>query len=298
MSDTSPALDEAYDRMGSSDFELPNGFVNHGPMACEALAVLGRQDQLEGWSRWFTQMVGEGPKPTVPRGTGTFAWAEALGDYHRLPEWIGFFERAIADDGSDSVIALWVPRLSPGIATALYHGVIRTAHAVRAIDGVDTSARRAELARSLGYWAARFEPGRSPADVEPGPEVEPGSGGGSAVVEAAANGARHYVDHPSIFNLHGVTGAMAVDLLTGHVAPEDGSLALAQVRAEHTALYGRSDPVSVAGPSIVWEEEFVGAAADSHDAHQVKLVEACRRGLDITGDAAFVLAAARVTGRN
>jgi hypothetical protein len=40
MSDTTPALDEAFERMAAASFELPNGFVNHGAMACEALAML------------------------------------------------------------------------------------------------------------------------------------------------------------------------------------------------------------------------------------------------------------------
>jgi hypothetical protein len=30
MSDTTPALDEAFERMAAASFELPNGFVNHG----------------------------------------------------------------------------------------------------------------------------------------------------------------------------------------------------------------------------------------------------------------------------
>jgi hypothetical protein len=40
MSDTTPALDEAYERIAGASFELPNGFVYHGAMACEALAML------------------------------------------------------------------------------------------------------------------------------------------------------------------------------------------------------------------------------------------------------------------
>jgi hypothetical protein len=292
MNDASSALDDAFDRMAGSAFELPNGFVHHGPMACEALAALGRHDELDGWSRWFSQMVGDGPKPTPPRGTDLFAWDDALGDYRRLPEWIGYFERVIADDGWAPVVALWVPRLSPGTATVLFHGVIRTAHAVRAVDAVDTPPRRAELARSLGYWAARFQPGPPPEDA--GRE----SGVGSALVEAAAHGARHYVMHPSIFNLHGVTGAMAVDLLAPHIAPHAAVRALRQIRADHVALYGGADPAMPAGPSLAWDEGIARRVADSRDAHQVKLVEACRRGFDATGDSAFSAAAARVTERS
>ena len=48
----------------------------------------------------------------------------------------------------------WVPRLSPGVIAAAFHGVIRTGHAVRSLDAVETPARRRELAEGLGYWAA------------------------------------------------------------------------------------------------------------------------------------------------
>jgi hypothetical protein len=286
MSDGSQALDEAFDRMAGSDFELPNGFVNHGPMACEALASLGCEQDIDGWARWFTEMVGPGPRPTSP--SGDFEWRTALGEYGRLPEWIGYFERGILDDGWRQVVERWVPRLVPGLATALFHGTIRTAHAVRAIDAVDSSERRAELARALGYWASRFHPGQPVFDAEP---VEHTS---RAVIEAAAAGARHYVIQPSIFRLHGVTGAMAVELLSAHLAPDDASAALAQVRAEHAALYGVDDP-GVTGDGPTWDEGWIQAAAGSRDAHQVKLVEACRRGFDLTGDVSFIGAAQKVS---
>jgi hypothetical protein len=292
MSDASPALDEAFERMAGSDFELPNGFVNHGPMACEALAALGHDDRIDGWARWFAEMVGEGPTPRDPGGPGAFAWSDALGDYQRLPEWIGFFKRVVDDDGWSSVVEIWVPRLVPGMATALFHGLIRTAHALRAVAAVDTAARRAELARALGYWAARFRPGEAPADLEP--VVDPAQG----VTSAAAHGARRYVDHPSIFYLHGVTGAMAVSLLLEHLTPDAGRAALAQVRAEHGNLYRGPDPLSPVDGSGPWAEGVALAAADSRDAHQVKLVEACRRGFEATGDPWFVAAGRRVTSQD
>jgi hypothetical protein len=42
--------------------------------------------------------------------------------------------------------------------------------------------------------------------------------------------------------------------------------------------------------------ELVQAAVSSLDPHQVKLVEACRRGFAATGDPAFAAAAQTVTG--
>ena len=157
MSDTTPALDEAFERMAAASFELPNGFVNHGAMACEALAVLDCADDIDSWARRFARAGGVKVEPVASAG---FEWRQALGAYDRLPEWIGYFTRAIDDEGWAGVVQTWVPRLMPALRTALFHGAIRTAHAVRAIDAVDTPPRRGELARALGYWAARSRAGQ------------------------------------------------------------------------------------------------------------------------------------------
>ena len=42
-----------------------------------------------------------------------------------------------------------------------------------------------------------------------------------------------------MFHLHGVTGAMAVELLAPHISGEAAAAGLAQVQAEHLALYSR-----------------------------------------------------------
>jgi hypothetical protein len=291
----SGVLDDAFDRMGGTDFELPNGFVNHGPMACEALAALGCQEKVPEWARWFVQMVGEGPRPVEPARASDFEGLDALGDYRRLPEWLGFFDRSVADDGWEAVVALWVPRLIPGLSTALFHGVIRTAHAVRAVRTVGTAPRQAELSRALGYWAARFGPGHAVPAPGPGVEANGIEESGRAVMASAADGARHYVEQPSIFNLHGVTGAMAVALLLDHVGVEAAPVAVAQVRAEHAWLYGGPGPTGPVTATAEWDPTLAPRAADSRDAHEVKLVEACRRGWEATGDVAFLAAAERVS---
>ena len=43
-----------------------------------------------------------------------------------------------------------------------------------------------------------------------------------------------------IVHLHGVTGAMAVEILAAHIPATDGAAALAQVLAEHVAQQGRN----------------------------------------------------------
>ena len=240
MSDTTPALDEAFERMAVASFELPNGFVNHGAMACEALAMLDCTADIDSWARRFAGVGGASVEPVVPAG---FEWRQALGDYRRLPEWIGYFTQAIDDDGWPAVVAAWVPRLMPALRTALFHGAIRTAHAVRAIDTVDTAPRRGELARALGYWAARYREGQPASPLPPPGDVR------LAIVRAAADGARRYLARPDIFHLHGVTGAMAVEILAAHLPVTDGAAALAHVHAEHAALYAATEPVTRPHPA-------------------------------------------------
>jgi hypothetical protein len=288
MNDTTFVLDDAFERMAASGFELPNGFVNHGPMACETLDALGCDGDIDQWARRFARIPGRGVEPLVDKA---FDPRAALGDYRRLPEWIGFFQGAIEQEDWASVVADWVPRLIPALAVALFHGAIRVGHAVRAIDTADTPARRAELARALGYWAARFRPGEPITDVRDGDGLLQ-----EGIVGAAAAGARHYLASPSIYNLHGITGAMAVELLAPHISPAAGEVALAQVRAEHAAMYGGRPAVGSADVAGVADGELARAAAASRDPHQVKLVEACRRGLRASGDGVFAAAAERVTG--
>ena len=287
MSDTTPALDEAFERMAAASFELPNGFVNHGAMACEALAVLDCADNIDSWARRFAQAGGVKVEPVASAG---FEWRQALGEYDRLPEWIGYFARAIDEQGWAGVVEAWVPRLMPALRTALFHGAIRTAHAVRAIDAVDTPPRRGELARALGYWAARYYAGQ-PAGPQ-GPADDPRT----AVVRAAADGARRYLARPNILHLHGVTGAMAVEILIGHIPATAATAALAQVHAEHAALYAGVEPVDEPHPASPPGGELAAAAVHSLDPHQVKLVEACHRGLMAISDPAFAAAAETVTG--
>lgn len=289
MPTSAAVLDAAFDRVSALDFEIPNPFVNHAPMACEALATLGFDTLIDEWVLGFESSMGKAVQPVTPRWQSDFNWKDRLGDYRLLPEWMGYFERAIADEGWPTVVQTWVPRLMPGLVAALFHGVIRTSHAVRAIDAIDSPARRAELARALGNWSVWFSPGQPVNESE---EIDdPGSG----ALAAAATGARCYVTAPTIFNLHGVTGAMAVHLLSAHLSPADAAFATTQLQAEHRSLYRGVTPMADAGVAEPWEDDVIVAAAESHDSHQIKLVEACHRGFVTTGDHGFAVAAKSVT---
>jgi hypothetical protein len=76
VSDATPALDEAFERMAAASFELPNGFVNHGAMACEALAMLDCAGDIDSWARRFARAGGASVDPVTPAG---FEWRQALG---------------------------------------------------------------------------------------------------------------------------------------------------------------------------------------------------------------------------
>jgi hypothetical protein len=56
-----------------------------------------------------------------------------------------------------AVTGEWIPRLVPGIIGAAAHGLIRTAHGLRAFGEAATLPRRVEVATGLAYWASRYQ---------------------------------------------------------------------------------------------------------------------------------------------
>ena len=126
--------------------------ANHYPMAAEALEALGYEDAIEdSWRQGADGYAGELPRVGPIEGT-----EDALGSYDRFGDWLDFFRAALARAPWRSVVAVWAPRLAPGIAGATFHGVIRSAHAARALRRRESGARRNELAAGLAYWAARY----------------------------------------------------------------------------------------------------------------------------------------------
>ena len=140
-------LDEAYERLHTTGPELVGGLTNHGPMVVESLVHLGRADAVH---RWLDGYAGE--LDDLPVGRPLDDWQSALGDSGRLADWLATF--ACDDRPWHELLALWWPRLAPGMAAAATHGVIRTGHAVRALRSAETAPRRAELGQALAYWAA------------------------------------------------------------------------------------------------------------------------------------------------
>ncbi|GAA0935655.1 questin oxidase family protein [Nonomuraea longicatena] len=148
-------LNEAYERLHRLGPEFEGWLTNHAPMAAESLVAHGHEDVVH---RWLDQYVGQ--LEEKPRGLWPIdpaEWRPAMGDPHRLGDWLTFFEHEVDSRPWREVLETWWPRLLPGIAAGATHGVIRTGHAVRALLLQEDAPRLAEFAQALGYWAARWQ---------------------------------------------------------------------------------------------------------------------------------------------
>lgn len=147
-----PALDLLLEAHADVLPEAVGAGANHYPMAAEALEALGYEDAIEdAWRRGADGYAGE-----LPRVGPIESAEDALGSYERFGDWLDCFRAALARAPWRSVVASWAPRLAPGMAGATFHGVIRSAHAARALRRRESAARRDELAVGLAYWAARY----------------------------------------------------------------------------------------------------------------------------------------------
>ena len=150
----SEAMEDALALLAPTGPEYEGRLANHGPMAAEALVVLGRPHAVVPWVERYRKRLHAHPGGTRP--IERKSWREALGEGDRVGDWIVFFRRQIEERPWKTVLAEWTPRLSPGVVAAAFHGAIRTAHAVRSLEAAETPARRRELAEGLGYWAATY----------------------------------------------------------------------------------------------------------------------------------------------
>lgn len=160
---TYEVLDDAYDRLRSTGPEFDGWLSNHGPMAAEALARHGHEDEIHDWLDRYCGRLEAAPAASAKIKD----WRAALGDPRRLGDWLGCFEEQLLEQQWREVLQTWWPRLVPGIAAGATHGVIRVGHAVRVLrEEGETRPRVVELAQALGYWAARWQP--VPGSTRPG----------------------------------------------------------------------------------------------------------------------------------
>lgn len=253
--------------------DLPNGFAEHAPMGAEAMLTLGIEPSaVVAWAGRHQ------PEPLTADAPVRGLQA-------------GYVDRLRGDRWED-VVGRVVPALIGRLDAHLFHGLIRTAHAVRAIRFHDDEAARAELAAGLAAW----EHWAGPA----GPTGEPNADGAAdhadpmaTIVDAARRGAGALLAKPSIFTLHAVTAPMAVlliaDLLDdASLAAAGGALTRSHRRHGEPEPYGEAPPI---------DESAHRQLVQSWDAHPAKLFEAATRGYDLTGDPIFRDAALRALAR-
>ena len=148
-------IDEALERLRGTGTEVAGGGdPNHGPMAAEALVALGRDDVVANWVDRYRQRLDVMPAATSPITVDT--WREALGDIGRIADWTAFFRVQLAEAPWRAVFAQWIGRLLPATISAGQHGLIRTAHALRALEDAETPLRVEELGVALAYWSAYY----------------------------------------------------------------------------------------------------------------------------------------------
>ncbi|MFJ4920108.1 hypothetical protein [Streptomyces sp. NPDC088725] len=169
--DRTGTLDEALQRLHTTGPERDGWLSNHAPMVAEALAARGQAAAVHRWLDTYADKLEDFPSPVAPVTDAN--WPAALGDPRRAADWITYFSHATAEGSWRDLLALWWPRLLPGMYGGATLPVIRVGHAVRALlDGGVNPPRLTELAHGLGYWAARHQPVSGVTPL-PGPPDSP-----------------------------------------------------------------------------------------------------------------------------
>jgi hypothetical protein len=156
------ALHDALERLTDYAFLDAPGFACHGPMGAETLSSLGHDDLVGDWVDEYKRRHDPLPAPPERQAidpNDADGIRSALGDPSRLSDWAAMFRAAVWDRPWPDVLCDWAPKLLPGNGGALTHGLIRTAHAVRALRTQDrpSGALLTELATGLALWAGSFK---------------------------------------------------------------------------------------------------------------------------------------------
>ncbi|MFZ0903651.1 MAG: hypothetical protein WAN71_07190 [Mycobacterium sp.] len=289
------AVNAALDRLRSTGFYVGDFFANHGPMAAEALAKLGYCEEVDGWvdANIAHRRHGLLPKPTEPISD----WRVALGDRNRGGDWVQLFANELAEAPWRDVLRMWWPRLLPGCAGSLTHGLIRTAHAVRSVRETDrpSELQIEELARALAFWATAF----TSLATDPGPGDDQAVAVDRALSDLTAEYAGHYASTKPSFPIpliHTITAPAAMRLLLPELPDELHAPSLrtmAQVNRELFTRFGGQRAADSTEPIEV-DRTFAALAAeavDIGDEHAIKICEAAMRENAFRPDARYLSAA-------
>jgi hypothetical protein len=280
-------LDEVYQKYADSDPFMPiTHFIDHSTMGAEALIELGLGNKVRQWTARHRAR----PYQAQVRGLAmTTDWPEALGRRECHGDWIRHFESELAARPFPVVLGEWVPRFAHEVGAFLFHGLIRTAHATRALTHKDTPARRGELARGLALWAIGVRtppPAASPGGDSPATSNE--------ILAYARFGAVSFLSEPDVPKLHLVTGPMAYVLIAPHLTALTHGIAKASFgKTHHEAAesFAALQHRAYEQPSVALNQARLDALAAQSDAHPAKLTEAAVRAYQASQDEIFLKAA-------
>jgi hypothetical protein len=301
------------------------GFSNHLPMALHAAWELGAEaDRL---AAQVTHEAGHlSPVPPAAQ-SGAEDWRELLGRREAYSDLRALIAAEVAEQGAEAVLRSHIPALINAPHAALFHGMIRTAHAFE-------SGHDAELAAALASWAAawhmlpaggsveKVDFGRWQAALRGQSAALQGRTFGERVREAArgpvyaalADGLQEqthwalrreelillaldaYLASRNFVALHLITGLRALRVL-GPFVPDWPDVQTWMTRAFTAAWLGaglvlRPQALQEAAP---WPQ-LRKAALDQLDDHVLKLVHACWQEDRIRPDARWRQAAALALG--
>jgi hypothetical protein len=307
--------------------EYGGGLSNHLSATLVALERLGADDaRLSAFAAAYAPRLQTAPaEQPWPAGE---PWPDRLGQHEAWPVYRALFTEWIAQEGASDMLGQVLPQLMPGVSAAAFHGLIRTAYALR-------SGHLGELADALAYWACRHQrlgamhhplagTARAPATDDPVAllrELRAGRSRAHLISEqirdAAADGrvnrvaARLFVDEGtperlaraaafayaqtgSFTALHLVTGTHAMRVVTRFVDEPLSAWAWFWQAFAHAVVAARLKPLPPAALRP-WAT-LVAKARSSNDEHLIKLVESCRekeKAYARRGDALWREAASR-----
>lgn len=275
----------------------PDGFANHTPMAAEAMVALGVADAAV--LEWYA--LHPGAPSDHETSAPTASWQASLGDLSQLSSLVALVDVDVEELGWQSALRRWCGRLLYGLDAHLFHGMIRTAHAARALQTADTLARRRELALAIATWAARVSASHADeADASPSSDAcDPQAD----ILAHALRGARAYAQSEGLafVELHCITSAMAyLDMLAPVLLPEHHRIAKVVFDRSHGALAKGFAPSSQAAlPPIDFPDLGtlrLHPSKATMQGHVFKLYDAALRGHRRTGNHAFAHCAAKILG--
>nr|WP_295075400.1 questin oxidase family protein [uncultured Roseateles sp.] len=293
--------------------EYRDQLANHLPMALHALFELGASaQQLRAFESSYARRF-EGLASAVPAPAAT-DWLALRGQMSAYAPLRACFEAALAQEGRDALLRRVLPELmEEGLATAAFHGLIRTAHAIQA-------GHEPELASALAYWASRWQALPAPRHAAEPPNLAlpdwvaalaagaqgwrseapliqlrmqeasatpiyqaladalaPAADAPTRVAELAQLALAIYMQTRNFTVLHMITGLRALRIVLPWLArPERVQVPLARALAA-AYLAGRVQPM-VRQPAVLLQSwpEVLAVARASDDDHLIKLVHACQ----------------------